>query len=81
MVTKQRLTTFALGALLLVGCLLALLFPHPRRPFPWEQTVAPEVTASADYVNPYFTPSGRTQRNGRISGGGYRRAGGRRGHP
>lgn len=60
MVTKQRLTTFALGALLVIGCVLALVFPSPASAIPLEQTVAPEVTALANYVNPYFTPAATT---------------------
>jgi hypothetical protein len=61
MVTKQRLTTYALGALLLAGCLLALVFPAPASAIPLEQTVAPEATATAGpYVNPFFTPAPTT---------------------
>lgn len=61
MATKQRLTTHALGALLLAGCLLALLFSAPASAIPLEQTIAPEATATAGpYVNPFFTPAPTT---------------------
>lgn len=56
MATKQRLMTGALGVLLLVGCVLALMFPAPASAIPLEQTVAPESTYEGPYVNPFFTP-------------------------
>lgn len=62
MATKQRLTTTALGALLLAGCLLAVLFPMPTSAIPLAQatatpTITPTVTVnSGTFVHPQFTP-------------------------
>jgi hypothetical protein len=57
MATKQRLTTIALAALLLIGCAVALIYPSPAAAIPLEQTTAPEATP---YVNPFFTPVATT---------------------
>lgn len=54
MLTNRRISSTALGALLLIGIAAALIFPAPSQAIPLEQTVAPEQTA---FVNPYFTPA------------------------
>lgn len=54
MLTNRRISSTALGALLLIGIAAALIFPAPSQAIPLEQTVAPEQTP---FVNPFFTPA------------------------